>query len=184
MTNRFLHLAFMLIFNCLLLTERSNAQELTARFDYGTSDILGHAQTTFDYYLNKKYGVNLGLDFGFGEVRRYSTGGGAGMIDAWVNSTLFYKQLKLGAVRRFFVGKSFIEPIVGVAYCIEPTNIKLGGAEKVSNDGTLITGGIELQFAAEYNITKKWALRLQSSANNTDASFSFGIRYSFFYNEK
>ncbi len=183
MTSRFLHITLILIFNCFLLTERSNAQELTARFDYGTSDFLGHAQTTFDYYLNKKYGFNLGLDFGFGEIRQYRTGGGSGMIDTWVNSSLFYKQLKLGAVRRFFVGKSFVEPIVGIAYCFGPANINLGG-EKISNDGTLIVNGIELQFAAEYNITKKWAFRLQSSASNTDASISFGIRYSFFYNEK
>lgn len=173
----------MLIINCVLLTEKVNAQELTARFDYGTSDFLSHTQTSIDYYLNKKYGFNLGLDFGFGEVREYRTGGGPGMIDAWVNSSLSYKQLKLGAVRRFFVGKSFVEPIVGIAYCFGPANLDLGGV-KVSNDGTLITNGIELQFAAEYNITKKFAFRLQSSANNTDATLYFGIRYSFFYNEK
>lgn len=183
MTSRFILLSFALTLNCMLFVQRSNAQELTARFDYGVSDVLNHSQTSVDYYLNRKYGFSLGLDVGTGTVVSYYSTGYPFYNSYTQTEDLRYTQMKVGGVRRFFVGKSFIEPIVGVAYCFGPRNLNLDG-EKVPNSGVLISNGIELQFATEYNITKKWAVRFQYSVSNTDYSSSLGLRYSFFYNEK
>ncbi len=183
MTNQLLSLILLVTLNCMLFVQRSSSQELTARFDYGLSDVLNHSQTSVDYYLNRKYGFNLGLDIGTGSIVSYYYTGYPFYNSYTQTRDLRYAQLKIGGVRRFFVGKSFIEPIVGVAYCFGPRNLYLDG-EKVTNSGVLITNGIELQFATEYNITKKWAVRFQYSINNTDYLSSLGLRYSFFYDEK
>jgi hypothetical protein len=183
MIKKKLSLFIILFVSCTVSMCKLSAQELTARFDFGVSDILYHSQGSFDYYLNKKYGVNLGLDFGSGTLINYYSTGYPNYNTYSYTSDLRYTQFKVGGVRRFFVGRSFIEPVIGLAYCFGPRNLRVGG-EKESNNGVLISNGIELQIATEYNITKKLAVRFQYSINNTDYVSSMGLRYSFFYKDK
>jgi len=149
--------------------------------DVGVGDVFSsHVQTSCDYYVNKKYGAYLSVDFTSGSIYKGTTS--SYYSYAYAYDDISFKQWKIGAVRRFLVGKWYVEPIIGVGYAFYPGKIQVNGIDKETNPS--VGSGLEITFACEYNITKKWALRLQSCANNTDASFTGGIRYSFFYNEK
>jgi hypothetical protein len=138
-----------------------------------------HNQTSADYYFNKRWGVNMGLDIGSGNSYRNS---GYPNYYSYIDDVKF-RQVKFGVVRRFWVGKFFGEPFFGLAYGIQPSNLFVNG-DKTTNSGVDVTGGLEIQGGIEYNITKKWALRFAYSVNNTDYITSLGLRYSFFYEEK
>ena len=122
--------------------------------------------------------MDLGVDFTSGSFKN----GSGSYYYPYAYDEVSLKQWKIGAVRRFLVGKWYVEPIIGFGYAFYPGQILVNGVEKKSHPS--VGSGLEIITALEYNITKKWALRLQTCANNTDASFTAGIRYSFFYNEK
>ncbi len=167
----------------LLNVKNAASQELTARWELGVGEYFIHNVTSCDYYFNRKWGVNVGLDAGSGTMQSYYSTGWPDYNTYYTNEDFKFRQLKFGVARRFFVSKFFAEPFFGLGYIIEPRNLIYDGDKRVNN-GVYVTGGLEIRSGIEYNITKKWAIRTMLSLSNTDLSSSVGVRYSFSYKEK
>lgn len=163
----------------IFVSNFSSAQELAVR-GVGSYFMRGiEFQTNVDFYLNKKWGATFGFNLGSYQDP-YTTG----------YNLAAYKQMELGVLRRYKLGKSTIEPFYSVCAKIKPRKYTLDGREFENFGDYWLTGGLELEGGFELNITKKLATRycvgvmVSNATVNTGVYYGAGFRYSFFYNEK